>query len=236
MNSYHGYINNANNTIIIIFSNTTTTYNLLREPYCKKCSFPKATDECRWHHSDTMDRTYAIGLYYPTRRESEDTLSYHIRKLKSSKFYARPLGYAMSILINKRYQELLEIDYITPIPKHPDEYKYDNDTRDRYNQAEELADIISKEINKPKINLLNKNRPWSQRNKGWDERQNIPDDIYSITESKIELEGKSILLIDDVRTSGATGSKCASLLKEAGANKVYLFVAGRDVGDQETLT
>jgi predicted amidophosphoribosyltransferase len=249
MNSYYGDINNDNDTIIITISRgekrkSTFTYNLLREPYCKKCSFPKATDKCRWHHSDTMDRTYAIGLYYPKRREAEDTLSDHIRRLKSSKFYARPLGYAMSILIKKRYQELLEIDYITPIPKHRDEYKPVGKTRGIYNQAEELADIISKEINKPKNNLLNKNKPWSQRNKGWEERQNIPDDIYSITKSKIKLEGKSIqdiqgksiLLIDDVRTSGATGSKCASLLKEAGANKVYLFVAGRDAGDQETLT
>jgi predicted amidophosphoribosyltransferase len=241
MNSYHGYINNANNTIIITISRgekrkSTFTYNLLREPYCKKCSFPKATDKCRWHHSDTMDRTYAIGLYYPTRSQTQDTLSDHIRMLKSYKFYAEPLGYAMSILIKELYKELLEIDYITPIPKHLDEYKSDDETGDRYNQAEELAAIISKEINKPKINLLNKNKPWSQRNKDWYNRWDIPDDIYSITESNIKLEGKGILLIDDVRTSGATGSKCASLLKEAGANKVYLFVAGRDAGDQETLT
>jgi predicted amidophosphoribosyltransferase len=240
MSSYHGYLNNNNNTIIItIFSKKkveSITYNLLREPYCKKCSFHEPTDKCRWHHSDTMDRTYAIGLYYPKRSQTQDALSYHILMLKSSKFSAEPLGYAMSILIKERYKELLEIDYITPIPKHSDEYKYDRETGDRYNQAEELANIISKEINKPKINLLNKNKPWSQRNKDWYQRQDIPDDIYSITESNIKLEGKSILLIDDVRTSGATGSKCASLLKERGANKVYLFVAGRDAGDQETLT
>jgi Predicted amidophosphoribosyltransferases len=41
------------------------------------------------------------------------------------------------------------------------------------------------------------------------------------------IEGKKILLIDDVFTSGATASNCAKALKEKGADKVYILTIAR---------
>ncbi|MCX7958763.1 MAG: ComF family protein, partial [Deltaproteobacteria bacterium] len=41
------------------------------------------------------------------------------------------------------------------------------------------------------------------------------------------IEGKNILLVDDVYTTGATASICAGLLKESGAKSVSLFVLAR---------
>jgi predicted amidophosphoribosyltransferase len=41
------------------------------------------------------------------------------------------------------------------------------------------------------------------------------------------IEGKSILLIDDVFTSGASVSSCAKVLKEAGAKSVLVLTAAR---------
>ena len=41
------------------------------------------------------------------------------------------------------------------------------------------------------------------------------------------VEGKRILLIDDVMTTGATGASCALALKQAGANRVALLTVAR---------
>ena len=37
------------------------------------------------------------------------------------------------------------------------------------------------------------------------------------------LAGQSVLLVDDVHTSGSTGNVCARLLKKAGAEEVFVF-------------
>jgi predicted amidophosphoribosyltransferase len=39
--------------------------------------------------------------------------------------------------------------------------------------------------------------------------------------------GKSVLLIDDVYTTGATLSECARVLRRAGASRVYVLTVAR---------
>lgn len=41
------------------------------------------------------------------------------------------------------------------------------------------------------------------------------------------IEGKSILLIDDVYTTGATVRECSKILKKAGVEKVYVLTLAR---------
>lgn len=202
-------------------------YELLKEPYCKKCAYPVPTDECKWHHSDKVDRTYALGIYYSSKDNRNSLLSEHIRGLKRYRNYCVPIGLAMSLGIENIYTELKLVDIIIPIPKHNKELKRDENTHKLYNQSEELAKIIAEECGlRYDANIIVKNKPLSQRGKSYHERTNI-DDIYEINNSNIK--DMKILLIDDVRTSGGTSSACANLLYNAGADKVFLFVAGRDV-------
>ena len=43
------------------------------------------------------------------------------------------------------------------------------------------------------------------------------------------VEGKKVLLVDDVFTTGETANEAAKILKKAGAQKVYVFTLGRVV-------
>ena len=48
-----------------------------------------------------------------------------------------------------------------------------------------------------------------------------------VLHGKAVLRGRSVLLIDDVITSGATGNACAAALLEEGAARVDMLAAAR---------
>jgi predicted amidophosphoribosyltransferase len=207
------------------------SYKLLKSPYCTKCALSGVSeDRCTWHWKDVVARTYAMGEYLPVEREDSrsDLLSQHIRGLKRFVGYSIPLGWAMSLCIDRLYPELLKTEMIVPIPKHPDEMKADQGSGLRYNQAEELGRIIGGDIGVNVFDAVLKASPHSQRHAGWHDRVEIPEGVYTHN-PEVKVRDKSILLIDDVRTSGGTASASARVLLESGAKTVNLYVAGREV-------
>jgi predicted amidophosphoribosyltransferase len=50
--------------------------------------------------------------------------------------------------------------------------------------------------------------------------------VFAVTRPRL-IQGHSILLVDDVFTTGATVSACASQLKEAGARDVFVLTVAR---------
>jgi ComF family protein len=52
--------------------------------------------------------------------------------------------------------------------------------------------------------------------------------IFKVARPRI-VNGRNIVLIDDVFTSGATAAACASVLKKNGASKVFVFTLARAV-------
>ncbi len=52
-----------------------------------------------------------------------------------------------------------------------------------------------------------------------------------VADAKLRLAGKTVVLVDDVHTSGATAAACARVLKRGGADKVILLCWARVLGD-----
>jgi ComF family protein len=93
-----------------------------------------------------------------------------------------------------------------------------------YSQAKLLAEAAAKELGAaPCISLLEKKRDtrsqFKTRNAA--ERRANVSGAYSILKTERDrLQGKRILLIDDIVTSGATLSECSRILLTEGAGKV----------------
>ena len=43
-----------------------------------------------------------------------------------------------------------------------------------------------------------------------------------------DVQGKNILIVDDIFTTGATISECSKVLKSSGANKIFVLVLASD--------
>lgn len=111
-----------------------------------------------------------------------------------------------------------DVDLIVPVPLHPKKQKIRG-----YNQAEVIANGMS-EIMKLEVNISNLYRSvhtQSQTRKSKLERWENVDNIFKLHESKL-FEGKHILLVDDVVTTGSTLEACAQAILETKGSKVSI--------------
>ena len=124
---------------------------------------------------------------------------------------------------------LAEADAIVPVPLH-----WTRLFLRRYNQAGLLAHALGKLSDKPVWHntLKRKRKTPSQGRMGRKARaRNVQGAFVIPPKRKSRLDGKSVVLIDDVYTTGATLGACAKVLKRAGASRVDVLVLARVVRD-----
>ncbi|HVW83320.1 MAG TPA: ComF family protein [Bryobacteraceae bacterium] len=160
-----------------------------------------------------FDSAASFGFY-------EDPLRglIHLFKYSGMKPLAGPLaGYLeRAIAIDQRF------DAVVPVPLH-----WRKKWRRGFNQAELLARRVARRRKIPVINALRRKRPTAVQaglaNAG--RRRNVAG-AFTLR-ANADVAAKRILLIDDVMTTGATASACASVLKRAGAKSVSLVTLAR---------
>ena len=93
-----------------------------------------------------------------------------------------------------------------------------------YNQAEELAKVISKRLGlECDLEVLEKRKDTiGQKHLNYKERKkNLEGSIF--VHKRVKVRDRRILLVDDILTTGATGNECSRVLLSAGAKEV-IFV------------
>lgn len=103
-----------------------------------------------------------------------------------------------------------------------------------YNQTELLAEEFSSLSGIPVADALKKTRD-THKQIGLKRKERLENlkGSFKVTD-KEAVKGKTVLLIDDVTTTGATGEVVASYLKKAGAVKVVLLTVASVGSDKET--
>ena len=99
-----------------------------------------------------------------------------------------------------------------------------------YDQAELLAKLIAKHLGQRPVRLLKKLRdtpPQSQTGSAEKRRANIAGAYACLRPERVQ--GKRILLVDDIVTTGATLSEAARVLKKAGAKEVICATLARSL-------
>jgi ComF family protein len=129
-------------------------------------------------------------------------------------------------LMARAIGDLLTPDVIVAVPLHR--------TRERergYNQALVLAERLSDAVEVPVVGrgafVRHSNTPHQTGRSALERRQNMANAF--VVERPSEIAGLSVLLVDDVMTSGATMGACASVLRKAGAARIQVVTVTRAI-------
>lgn len=194
----------------------------LDEPVCDGCGLAQA------YAADTrcpacqakpkaFQRARAACVYDEHSRELILKLK-HADRTDLSGLFARWLSRASADL-------LAEADAVVPVPIHRARL-----LRRRYNQAAEIARPLARLAGLAYLPdaLVRKRDTASQGGKSASGRRRNVAAAFTVPAGKRHLvEGKTIVLVDDVLTTGATAEGCARALMAAGAQSVSLSVVAR---------
>jgi len=112
-----------------------------------------------------------------------------------------------------------DLDMIVPVPLHKK-----RQTQRGFNQAQVLAKALERRTgirSIPKLLVKVRNVPPQTSLEGKARRKNIRG-AFGIKKEK-KVKDKTILLVDDVYTTGSTVEECARILKKAGAREVKVL-------------
>ena len=179
------------------------------EDFCSECLNELEPYYDGYEISDTTD--FAAYCVY------DDNVSRILNIFKrdscGNTYYAFAFG-IMQALRRRKLQD--KFDMITFVPMTKADYR-----KRGYNQTELIVRELHFLADKPYIAALEKIRPTvHQKYLNGEERRENMKNAFAVRKN-ISVEGKRILVIDDVCTTGSTLSEAARALKEAGASEVY---------------
>ena len=185
----------------------------IRGPICLKCGRPVDIDvsicmECEKHPHEFISGRAAM-------RYSETQEAIYRLKYMNRIAYAKVFGEVMAAELGS-WLKALEPDALIPVPLHTRRL-----IKRGYNQAEELARELSLKtgitLRATAVARVKNTKP--QKNYDLKRRKINVKKAFIVRENVVNL--KTVVLVDDIFTTGSTVDSLARELKAAGVQKIY---------------
>ncbi len=146
----------------------------------------------------------------------------HRYKFQNCPGYAKAFGLLMSQAVEDGWPKV-SFDLVTWVPLSKRRLRARG-----YDQARLLAEEIGERLCLPVESALQKVRHTPAQSGQAGEASRLANvlDAYALAEGA-QVKGKTLLLVDDVATTGATLGECARILRTAGAKAVYCVTLAR---------
>lgn len=173
-----------------------------------------------WSTTLTIDGRHAYSMRYhdPLARDLLQAWKYHFDQ-QAWEYLQCALEKDMHAL--RTWVETLGIDFVVPVPLHVERF-----CERGFDQSVELAKFVARHLSLPCDLLLERRQATAkQADTPLHERKNIlkKNPFYLRTP---EMEKKTILLVDDVYTTGSTMRSAAQVLEKS-ADKIYFYTLAK---------
>ncbi len=184
---------------------------LMGDSQCAKCH------ECR----PEFERAMSFGEYEGALRGL-----IHLLKYEGVRPAARPMGRMVAQTIAELLRGSVDsVPLLVPVPLHKSRRR-----ARAFNQSELISRAAAKFLPQPLAvvsgALVRHRDTISQVGLSHAERIKNVRNAFRVAESS-RLEGRDVMLVDDVMTTGTTLSECARVLKRAGAKRVWAATVAR---------
>lgn len=215
----HGYVG----------ANCRTHVKLIQPPFCGRCGVPfdgaiNTPFECANCHEVDLFFTYARSAV-----EAHGGMLEIIHRYKYN--YALWFEPFLSELLAEAALPRLageHWDMIVPVPLHPTKQ-----AERGFNQAERLARCLSLSTGLPlAARALVRTKPTQTQTalSRAERAENVRNAFAASGKQAKLIEGRRVVLVDDVFTTGATTNACAKVLRRAGAAEVCVWALARPRG------
>lgn len=199
------------------------TVRPIEPPRCETCSQPFSGMMDRFVCVNCRGRAFHFECAVAVM-QSRGVLRELIHRLKynGELWLARPLGDFLELGLDDDRLVDEEFDAVVPVPLHALR------RREReFNQAEILAAELARRRKWPVQNVLRRDR-YTITQTHFDRQRRMQNlrDAFSLRQNAA-VQGKHLLLVDDVLTTGSTLDECARVLLEAGAHSVRALTVAR---------
>ena len=186
-----------------------------REIFCARCRGNIIAIDRASEHSSALDEVWRITRYKEGSRDMLRALKFNEGRRADEIAQLNAIRRILEMAVEDRLEKLLaRSDVAVPVPLH--------ENRQSERGFNQVKLIFGEWLSKHGLSIENILRRVKDTKHLFDlnreERRAVIGGAFAIADG-VSVEGKKILLLDDIYTTGATMSECARVLRASGAEK-----------------